>query len=120
MKPKSTSHLNTIFCSLLSSMSINLFQYLNIATFLIVSQDGANLLIVIQLANQYSSVLICCYTSQFVRIAVNSDAVVYGLLLSVSKQHPQVGLQCTCTGQYIPILIFCQTVTNSYSFDIVI
>ncbi len=39
MKPKSTSYLNTIFGSLLSSMFINLFQYLNIATFLLVSQD---------------------------------------------------------------------------------
>ncbi len=39
MKPKSTSHLNIIFGSLLSFMSINVFQYLNIATFLVVSQD---------------------------------------------------------------------------------
>ncbi len=36
MKPKSTSCLNT---NLLSSLSINLFQYLNIATFLPVAQD---------------------------------------------------------------------------------
>ncbi len=39
MKPKSTSHLNTIFGSLLSSMSINLYQYLNIGTFHLESQD---------------------------------------------------------------------------------
>ncbi len=39
MKPKPTSILNIIFGSLLSSMSINLFQYLNIAAFLLVSQD---------------------------------------------------------------------------------
>ncbi len=32
MKPKFTSQLNTIFGRLLSSMSNNLFQYLNIAT----------------------------------------------------------------------------------------
>ncbi len=39
MKPKSTSYLNTIFGSLLSFMSVDLFQYLNIATFLLLSQD---------------------------------------------------------------------------------